>query len=272
MPTIAGMRRRGYPAAALRDFVKRGGVTKKDKLIEMGVLENSVREVLGEEAERRMAVLNPLKVVLTNYPEGQVETMAAMNHPNRPELGTREVPFSREVWIEQDDFMEDAPRKFFRLKPGGEVRLRSAYIIRCDEVIKDDDGNVVELRCSYDPDTRSGTGTSDRKVKGTIHWVSAAHAVPATVRLYDRLFTVPNPNAADDFMDVLNPDSLQTVDAMLEPALADLHGGEAVQFERLGYFCPDAVDDSPQARVFNRVVTLRDSWAKIEQQAMQGEN
>jgi glutaminyl-tRNA synthetase len=195
MPTIAGMRRRGYPAAALRDFVKRGGVTKKDKLIEMGVLENSVREVLGEEAERRMAVLKPLKVVLTNYPEDQVEMMEAMNHPNRPELGTREVPFSREVWIEQDDFMEEAPRKFFRLKPGGEVRLRSAYIIRCDEVIKDDDGKVVELRCSYDPETRSGTGTSDRKVKGTIHWVSAAHAVPATVRLYDRLFTVPNPNA-----------------------------------------------------------------------------
>jgi glutaminyl-tRNA synthetase len=272
MPTIAGMRRRGYPAAALRDFVKRGGVTKKDKLIEMGVLENSVREVLGEEAERRMAVLKPLKVVLTNYPEDQVEMMEAMNHPNRPELGTREVPFSREVWIEKDDFMEEAPRKFFRLKPGGEVRLRSAYIIRCDEVVKDNDGNVVELRCSYDADTRSGTGTSDRKVKGTIHWVSAAHALPATVRLYDRLFTVPNPNAADDFMDVLNPDSLETVEAMLEPSLADLGLGEAVQFERLGYFCLDSADDSPATRVFNRVVTLRDSWAKIEKQAMQGQN
>ena len=272
MPTIAGMRRRGYPATALRDFVKRGGVTKKDKLIEMGVLENSVREVLGEEAERRMAVLKPLKVVLTNYPEEQVEMMEAMNHPNRPELGTREVPFSREVWIEQDDFMEEAPRKFFRLKPGGEVRLRSAYIIRCDEVVKDDDGKVVELRCSYDPDTRSGTGTSDRKVKGTIHWVSAGHAVPATVRLYDRLFTVPNPNAADDFKDVLNPDSLETVEAMLEPALARLAAGEAVQFERLGYFTPDSKDDSPDARVFNRIVTLRDSWAKIEKQAMQGQN
>ncbi|HEY5624904.1 MAG TPA: glutamate--tRNA ligase family protein, partial [Dehalococcoidia bacterium] len=272
MPTIAGMRRRGYPAAALRDFVKRGGVTKKDKLIEMGVLENSVREVLGEDAERRMAVLKPLKVVLTNYPENQVETMQAMNHPNRPELGTREVPFSREIWIEQEDFMEEAPRKFFRLKPGGEVRLRSAYIIRCDEVIKDGDGDVVELRCSYDPDTRSGTGTSDRKVKGTIHWVSAAQALPATVRLYDRLFTVPNPNAADDFMDVLNPNSLQTVEAMLEPALAGLEEGEAVQFERLGYFTPDAGDDASSARVLNRVVTLRDSWAKIEKQAMQGQN
>jgi len=272
MPTIAGMRRRGYPAAALRDFVKRGGVTKKDKLIEMGVLENSVREVFGEDAERRMAVLKPLKVVVTNYPEAQVEMMQAMNHPNRPEVGTREVPFSREIWIERDDFMEDAPRKFFRLKPGGEVRLRSAYIIQCDEVIKDDDGEVIELRCSYDPDTRSGTGSSDRKVKGTIHWVSAEQAVPATVRLYDRLFTVPNPNSADDFMDVLNPESLETVQAMLEPSLADLAEGVAVQFERLGYFCPDSAEHSSVSRVFNRIVTLRDSWAKIEKQAMQGQS
>ena len=272
MPTIAGMRRRGYPAAALRDFVKRGGVTKKDKLIEMGVLENCVREVFGDGAERRMAVLRPLKVVITNYPEGQVEMMQAMNHPNRPELGTRDVPFAREIWIEQDDFMEDAPRKFFRLKPGGEVRLRSAYIIQCDEIVKDGDGNVIELRCRYDPDTRSGTGTSDRKVKGTIHWVSSDHAVPATVRLYDRLFTVPNPNAAEDFMAVLNPDSLETVEAMLEPSLANLEAGEAVQFERLGYFCPDPVEHSSSSRLFNRIVTLRDSWARIEKQAMQGQN
>ena len=272
MPTIAGMRRRGYPAAALRDFVKRGGITKKDKLIEMGVLENSVREVFGEDAERRMAVLKPLKVVVTNYPEGKVEMMQAMNHPNRPELGTREVPFSREIWIERDDFMEEAPKKFFRLKPGGEVRLRSAYIIQCDEVIKDDDGKVVELHCSYDPDTRSGTGTSDRKVKGTIHWVSSEHAVPATVRLYDRLFTALNPNAADDVMDVLNPDSLETVEAMLEPSLANLAVGDAVQFERLGYFCPDSEEHSSASRVLNRIVTLRDSWAKIEKQAMQGQN
>jgi glutaminyl-tRNA synthetase len=219
-----------------------------------------------------MAVLKPLKVVLTNYPDDRVEMMEAMNHPNRPDMGTREVPFSKEVWIEQDDFMEEAPRKFFRLKPGGEVRLRSAYIIRCDEVVKDDAGNVVELRCSYDPDTRSGTGSSDRKVKGTIHWVSVGHAVPATVRLYDRLFTVPNPNAAADFMDVLNPESLETVEAKLEPSLAALAAGEAVQFERLGYFCPDSVEDSDGARVLNRIVTLRDSWAKIEKQAMQGEN
>ncbi|MDA1063309.1 MAG: glutamine--tRNA ligase/YqeY domain fusion protein, partial [Proteobacteria bacterium] len=208
MPTIAGLRRRGYPASALREFVKRGGVTKKDKLIEMAVLENCIREELDFSAPRRMAVLQPLKVVLTNYPQGQVEMMPSSNHPNRPEFGTREVPFSGELFIEQDDFMEDAPKKFFRLKPDGEVRLRNGYIIRCDEVIKNKAGEVVELRCSYDPDTRSGTGTSDRKVKGTIHWVSAAHALPAEVRLYDRLFTVPDPNAAEDFMAVLNPDSL----------------------------------------------------------------
>ncbi len=269
MPTIAGMRRRGYSAAALREFVKRGGVTKKDKLIEMGVLENCVREQLGDSAERRMAVLRPLKVVLTNYPEGQVEMMAGHNHPNRPELGTREVPFSRELWIEQDDFLEEAPRKFFRLKPGGEVRLRSGYIIRCDDVIKNDAGEVVELHCSYDPDTRSGTGSSDRKVKGTIHWVSAAHSVPAKVRLYDRLFTIPDPTTADDVMDVLNPESLQTVQAMLEPSLKNLADGEAVQFERLGYFCTDSEEHTSEAPVFNRIVTLRDSWAKLERQAMQ---
>jgi glutaminyl-tRNA synthetase len=269
MPTIAGMRRRGYSAAALREFVKRAGVTKKDKLIEMGVLENCIREQLGDSAERRMAVLRPLKVVLTNYPEEQVEMMDGHNHPNRPEMGTREVPFSRELWIEQDDFLEEAPRKFFRLKPGGEVRLRSGYIIRCDDVIKNDAGEVVELHCSYDPDTRSGTGTSDRKVKGTIHWVSAAHAVPAKVRLYDRLFTIPDPTTADDVMAVLNPDSLQTVEAMLEPSLKNLADGEAVQFERLGYFCTDSEEHSADAPVLNRIVTLRDSWAKIERQAMQ---
>jgi glutaminyl-tRNA synthetase len=268
MPTIAGMRRRGYPAAALREFVKRGGVTKKDKIIEMSAFETCVREELGENAARRMGVLNPLKVVLTNYPEGQVEKMTASNHPNRPELGEREVPFSAELYIERDDFMEDAPRKFFRLKPDGEVRLRNGYIIRCDEVVKDDAGEVVELRCSYDPDTRSGTGTSDRKVKGTIHWVSAAHAMPAEVRLYDRLFAKPNPNSEDDFMNVLNPDSLTTVTAMLEPSLADLESGEAVQFERLGYFCTDSLDHSTDAPVLNRIITLRDSWAKIEKQAM----
>lgn len=272
MPTIAGMRRRGYPPAALRDFVKRAGVTKKDKLIEMGALENCIRESLGDLAERRMAVLKPLKVTLTNYPEGEIEQLEGMNHPNNPELGKRALPFSRELWIEQDDFMEEAPRKFFRLKPGGEVRLRSAYIIRCDEVLKDDDGKVIELLCSYDADTRSGTGTSDRKVKGTIHWVSAVHAVDAEVRLYDRLFTVLNPNAADDYHTALNEDSLETVAAKLEPSLAELGSGDVVQFERLGYFCPDSEDNSADARVFNRVVTLRDSWAKLEKQAIQGQD
>ena len=262
MPTIAGMRRRGYPPAALREFVKKGGVTKKDKLIEMGVLENCVREELAP-TPRRMAVLKPLKVVLTNYPEDQVEMMEAMNHPANPEMGTRDLPFSRELWIEQDDFMEDAPRKFFRLKPEGEVRLRFGYIIKCEEVIKDDDGNVVELRCTYDPQTRSGTGTSDRKVKGTIHWVSAQHAVDAEIRLYDRLFTEANPNSADDFHAVLNPNSLETVSAKLEPSLAEIN--EPVQFERLGYFTRDSEDNA----VFNRIVTLRDSWAKLEKQAMQ---
>ena len=268
LATIAGMRRRGYPPAALRDFVARVGVTKKDNLIEMAVLENSVREVLGDTAERRMAVMKPLKVVLTNYAAEQVEMMTALNHPNQPELGTREVPFSREIWIEQDDFMEEAPRKFFRLKPGGEVRLRFAYIIRCDEVVKNDAGEIVELRCSYDPDTRSGSGSSDRKVKGTIHWVSARHAIPAEVRLYDRLFTVPDPGSAADVHEHLNPDSLEVVDARLEPSLGTAR--EAVQFERLGYFAPDAVDHTRETPVFNRVVTLRDSWAKIEKQALAG--
>ncbi len=269
MPTIAGMRRRGYPAAALRDFVTRAGVTKKDKLIEMGVLENCVRENLGDAAERRMAVLRPLKVVLTTYPKDKVEMMQAMNHPGRPELGTRELPFSRELWIEQDDFMEDAPRKFFRLRPGGEVRLRFGYIIRCDEVIRNGAGEVIELRCSHDPDTRSGTGTSDRKIKGTIHWVSCQHAVDADVRLYDRLFTAANPNSAADFHSVLNAESLQIVAAKLEPSLSSLPAGEPVQFERLGYFCPDNEDHSSAAPIFNRIVTLRDSWAKLEKQALQ---
>ncbi len=269
MPTIAGMRRRGYPAKALREFVRLGGVTKKDKLIEMGVLENCVREAYGDIAPRRMGVLRPLKVVLTNYPDEQVETMTSMNHPNDPAMGERDVPFSRELWIEQDDFMEEAPRKFFRLKPGGEVRLRNAYIIQCNEVVKDDDGNVIELHCSYDPETRSGMPNSDRKVKGTIHWVSARHGIEAEVRLYDRLFREAQPNSADDFMQVLNPDSLETVSAVLEPSLADIGDGEAVQFERLGYFCTDSVDHSAEKPVFNRIVTLRDSWAKLEKQAMQ---
>ena len=267
LATLAGMRRRGYPAAALRDFCKRIGVTKKENTIEMALLENCIRENLGHAAERRMAVMRPLKVVLTNYPQDKVEMMPALNHPMRPELGEREVPFSRELYIEQDDFMEEAPRKFFRLKPGGEVRLRFGYIIRCDEVIKDNAGNVLELHCSYDPDTRSGS--SDRKVKGTIHWVSAAHAVAAEVRLYDRLFSDANPGAADDLNAVLNPDSLQVVDARLEASLGDAEVGDVWQFERLGYFCPDSLDHSAGSPVINRIVTLRDSWAKIEKAALQ---
>ena len=268
LATLAGMRRRGYPSAAVRDFIGRIGVTKKDNMIEMGVLENSVRENLGDAAERRMAVMNPLKVVLTNFPEGDTQSMTALNHPAKPELGTRELPFGREIFIEHDDFMEDAPRKFFRLKPGGEVRLRFAYIIRCDEIIKNESGEVIELHCSYDPDTRSGSGTSDRKVKGTIHWVSAEHAVQAEVRLYDRLFTVPDPGSDDDVMEHLNPNSLEVADARLEPSLKN--AVDAVQFERLGYFCPDSADHSVEKPVFNRIVTLRDSWAKIEKQALAG--
>jgi len=233
----------------------------------MARLEAEIRQDLNRSAERRMAVLDPLKVVLTNYPEDRTEMMTAVNHPNREELGTRQVPFGREIYIERSDFMEDAPRKFFRLKPGGEVRLRFAYIVRCDEVIRDDDGEIVALHCSYDEETRSGSPAAQRKVKGTIHWVSAAHAVPAEVRLYDRLFTVPDPGGAEDFLDHLNPDSLAIAEAMLEPSLAA--AGSAFQFERTGYFCPDAVDHAAGRPVFNRVVTLRDSWARVEQQALQ---
>ncbi|MDX1480183.1 MAG: glutamine--tRNA ligase/YqeY domain fusion protein [Woeseiaceae bacterium] len=269
LATLSGMRRRGYPPEAIVDFCSRVGVTKKENVIEMALLENSIREVLGETAERRMAVLRPLKVVLTNYDADRVEMMEAQNHPARPEMGSRELPFGRELYIEQDDFMEDAPRKFFRLKPGGEVRLRYAYIIRCDEVVKDDDGNVVELRCSYDPDTKSGSGGSERKVKGTIHWVSAAHAVAAEVRLYDRLFRELNPGAADDVMDAINPDSLEIVDARLEPSLAKIGEYERVQFERSGYYMADPVDHVEEKPVINRIVTLRDSWAKLEKQALQ---
>ncbi|MAD91232.1 MAG: glutamine--tRNA ligase [Gammaproteobacteria bacterium] len=272
MPTIAGMRRRGYPASSLRNFVTLAGVTKKNKLIEMSVLENCIRENLGEQAERRMAVLRPLKIILTNYPEEKVEMMEAMNHPGNTEMGTRKIPFSKELWIEKNDFMEDAPKKFFRLKPNSEVRLRFGYIIRCNDVIKDNNGEVVELHCTYDQNTRSGEGKSDRKVKGTIHWVSCRHSIEASVRLYDRLFTELNPNLAEDYRAILNNNSLETVAAQLEPSLEDLKVGIAVQFERLGYFCIDEVEHSSNSRVFNRIVTLRDTWAKIEKIAMQNQD
>ncbi len=271
LPTILGMRRRGYTPESIRDFCKRVGITKKDKVIQMGVLENSVREDLGERAPRAMAVLRPLKLTLTNWPEGKVEKVTAQNHPNRPEMGERTLTFGRELYIEADDFMEDPPKKFFRLRPGGEVRLRYGYIIKCDEVVKDSNGNVVEVRCTYDPDTRSGSTQAQRKVKGTIHWVNAQQAVKAEVRLYDRLFNVARPDQEGaDFRGHINPESLEKImDARIEPGLLDL-AGQAVQFERTGYFVTDAVDSTADFPVFNRIVTLRDSWAKIEKAELIG--
>lgn len=266
MPTIAGMRRRGYTPESVRDFCARIGVTKKDNIIQMGVLENSVREDLDSRAPRVMAVLRPLKVTLTNWPEGETEINTAQNHPNKPEMGAREISFGRELYIDHDDFMEDPPRKFFRLRPGGEVRLRYGYIIKCEEVIKDAEGNVTELLCTYDPETRSGSG-EQRKVKGTIHWVNAADSVKAEVRLYDRLFTVPAPDqdeSGKEISELLNPESfVRCDDCRVEPGLKQT-SGEPVQFERTGYFVTDAKDSTPERLVFNRIVTLRDSWAKIE--------
>jgi len=265
MPTITGMRRRGYPPAAVRDFCERIGVTKKDSTIEMSVLENSVRENLNEDAPRRMAVLHPLKVVIENYPEDQTEEVDAMNHPQKPDFGMRKLPFSREIYIDRDDFMEDAPRKFFRLSIGREVRLRFAYYITCTSVIKDDTGEVVELRCTYDPESRGGTTPDGRKVKGTIHWVNAATALEAEVRLYDRLFNVPDPAAAESFHTTLNYDALQVLkQCKLEPSLTEADRNIRYQFERVGYFWLDSHDHKPENPVFNRIMTLRDSWAKLE--------
>ena len=267
MPTISGYRRRGYTPESIRNFCDRIGVAKFYSTIDVGVLEGCVREHLNSVANRVMAVLNPLKVVLTNYPEDQVEMMEAVNNPEDESAGKREIPFSRELYIEREDFMEDAPRKFFRLKPGGEVRLRYGYIIKCEEVIKDPaSGEITELRCTYDPETRSGMQV-ERKVKGTIHWVSAAQAFEGEVRLYDRLFASENPedsSSGKTFLDDMNPKSLDVVQAKLEPSLKDLDPGTRVQFERNGYFCVDTVDSQPGAPVFNRTVTLRDSWAKLK--------
>jgi len=269
MPTLSGMRRRGYPATAIREFVGRIGVTKKDNLIELGALETCVREDLNASAPRRFGVLRPLKVVIVNYPEDGEEWLTAANHPNRPEMGSRQVPLSRDIYIERDDFMEDPPRKYRRLRPGGEVRLRYAYIVKCEDVIKDASGEVVELHCSYDPLTRSGMEQAQRKVKGTIHWVSARHALRREVRLYDRLFTTPNPDQGPgDFLQYLNANSLEVLEAALEPVLADASPEERFQFERLGYFTLDPVLHAAGRAVFLRTITMSDSWAKIERQAL----
>ena len=265
MPTIAGYRRRGFTASAIRNFCQGVGVTKYKGLTDVSLLENAIREELNKTAERRCAVLDPLEVVIENYPEGGSEELEAVNNPEDEAAGKRSVPFGRRLFIERADFMEDPPKKFFRLGPGREVRLRYAYFITCQSVEKDADGNITRLICTYDPETRGGHAPDGRKVKGTIHWVSAEHAVDAEVRLYDRLFTEPEPEAAGDFLESLNADSLKVVTGKLEPSLAELSPGERVQFERLGYFTPDAKDTAPDKPVFNRIVGLRDSWAKIAQ-------
>jgi glutaminyl-tRNA synthetase len=269
MPTLSGMRRRGYPPMALRRFATDVGVAKRENMIELARLEAAVREELNRTAPRRMAVLRPLRLVIENYPEGQVERLPAVNNPEDPSAGTRDVPFSRELYIERDDFLENPPKKFFRLSPGREVRLRYAYFVTCTSVVKDAAGEIVELRCTYDPATRGGDSPDGRKVKGTIHWVSAAQSVPAEVRLYETLVSVEDPMDTADgghFTDYLNASSLEVVGgARLEPALADTAPGTRVQFERLGYFCADN-DSRPGAPVWNRAVTLRDTWAKVSRE------
>jgi glutaminyl-tRNA synthetase len=262
MPTISGIRRRGYPAAAVRAFANKTGVSKHDTWTDYALLEECVREELNGSAQRVMAVMKPLKVVIENYPAGESEMLEVPNHPQKPELGTRQVPFGRELYIEQDDFMETPPKGYFRLQPGKEVRLRMAYFIKCEQVIKDDAGNIVEVRCSYDKTTKGGDAPDGRKVKGTIHWVSAPHAVDLPVRLYDRLFLVEHAGKADDWKTELNPHSLQHSTAKGEPSLLSLAPGSHVQFERVGYFFVDEKDSLPKAPVFSRVVTLKDGWAK----------
>jgi glutaminyl-tRNA synthetase len=268
MPTISGLRRRGYTAESVRDFCTRIGVAKKENVIDVAQLEHSIREDLNRRAPRVMVVLRPLKVVITNYPEGTVEHVSVKNNPEDEAAGSREVPFSRELYLERDDFMENPPKKFFRLSPGREVRLRGAYFVTCTDVIKNDHGEVVELRCTYDPDTRGGNAPDGRRPKATLHWVSAAHALPIEVRLYDRLFSVEDPERVPEgktFLDNLNPKSLEVLrGAMAEPSLASVVPGTRLQFERVGYFCADA-DSTAGALVFNRTVSLKDTWARIAQ-------
>ena len=262
MPTLAGLRRRGVPPAAIRDFIKRVGVAKANSLVDVGMFEFSVREQLNKSALRRMAVLRPLKLVIENYPEGKIEELEAANHPDDAGAGTRKITFSRELYIERDDFMENPPKKFFRLSPGAEVRFRYAYFVTCREVVKDAAGNVVELRCTYDPATKGGNAPDGRKVKATIHWVSAAHSMPAEVRLYNPLFTKPEPAGGEDFATDLNPASVEILSgARVEPALAEAEQERGVQFERQGYFCRDP-DSRPERLVFNRTIGLRDTFAK----------
>lgn len=265
LPTISGLRRRGVTPAALRNFAYHIGITKYNGLTDVAVLEFAIREDLNRHALRRLAVLRPLKVVITNYPEGQTETLAAVNNPEDAAAGKRQIPFSRELFIERDDFMETPPPKFFRLKPGGEVRLKYAYIIQCQEVVKDAAGNIIELRCTADLDSKTGGATASRKVKGTIHWVSAAHALDIECRLYDRLFTVPEPDAAGDFKQHLNPHSLEVITAKAEPSLREAQPEARYQFERLAYFALDK-ESTPGKLVFNRTITLKDTWAKQAQQ------
>ncbi|MEQ8173822.1 MAG: glutamine--tRNA ligase/YqeY domain fusion protein [Syntrophomonadaceae bacterium] len=267
MPTISGLRRRGYTPEAIRDFCDRIGVAKRNSTVDYALLEHCIREDLNEIASRVMVVLRPLKLVITNYPEDQVEWLDTENNPENPAMGKRQIPFSRTIYIEQEDFMEDPPKKFFRLRPGGEMRLKSAYIIRCEEVVKDGAGNIAELRCTYDPESKSGGATSGRKVKGTAHWVSGSHARTATVRLYDQLFLSETPDNDEDGVDFrqkVNPNSLEALtDCLVEPALAEAQPGSRFQFLRQGYFYLDPIDTKGDKLVFNRIVSLRDSWAKI---------
>jgi len=266
MPTVSGLRRRGFPAEGIRDFATTIGVAKADSVVEIGVLEHAVRDVLNRTAPRRFAVLDPLKLVIEDYPEGNAEEVAVAENPEDPTAGTRTVAFGRELWIERDDFMEDPPAKFFRLAPGREVRLRGAYFVRCTGVVRDAAGRVTELRCTHDPSTRGGDAPDGRRPKATLHWVSAAHALPSEVRLYDNLFSRPDPGADGDLFGDLNPASETVVPgALVEPALATTPVGQTVQFERLGYFCPDP-DTRPGALVFNRTVTLKDTWARLQAQ------